>query len=152
MRCARWVFVGLALTPVGCASLIAGSGIDTDRLATREQVRSEFGFPDETGEEDGHQFDRFRTRRKIAEQHRSWSLGLAWPWTFGLIDLVGVPNEVSRLGRRVWDGQDLWFEYDAAGRVTRVRLDGEMPSFLRPPLEDIKSPPVPDPNPAADPG
>ena len=66
MRVVRLVLALTAVLPAGCAALVAKTGTDTTRFATREQVRAEFGPPDETGEEKDEPFDQFRTRRKIA--------------------------------------------------------------------------------------
>jgi hypothetical protein len=129
MRVVRLVLALTAVLPAGCAALVAKTGTDTTRFATREQVRAEFGPPDETGEEKDEPFDQFRTRRKIADSHHSASLGMSWAMTFGLADLVEFPRELILVGGRLWDGQDLRFEYDASGRVVRVLLDREEPEF-----------------------
>jgi YD repeat-containing protein len=124
MRLFRLLAVLTAALPTGCTALVASVGTDTRRFDTRDQVRAEFGPPDETGEKYGEPFDQYRTRRKIVNSLASASLGEGWAMTFGLIELVAFPRELAQVSEQMWNGQDLRFEYDASGRVLRVFLDG----------------------------
>jgi YD repeat-containing protein len=125
MRCGRLIIIALLLPSCGCSALIADGGKDLSPIKTREQIRTEFGNPDESGQTTEEAFDTYHTRRKVSEQIRSWQVGMGVVMTYGLAEVLLFPNEVYLLTRRTALGQELKFFYDSSGRVIRIHLDGE---------------------------
>jgi hypothetical protein len=113
-----------ALLSGGCAALIAHSGTDPGRAATRAQVRQTFGEPAATGGADGEPYEDFCCHAKVAENLRASVLLLTSYYSLGLADLYYVPCEVGRVGWKALRGYDLRFYYDADGRVTKYTIDG----------------------------
>jgi hypothetical protein len=124
------VAAGIALS-AGCSAMIAGSGQDLGLLSTREQVHAAMGEPVATGTSDGRCHEDFRSHRKIAEPWQGEGLVMVDYGTLGLAELIMFPAAILRVGYTTVVGQDVRFQYDAAGKVTACFLDGEpFPLFL----------------------
>lgn len=132
------LLAGLALLSGGCSVYMARSGQDLSPLATRDQVQQEFGLPAETGTTtDGQAYEDYRTRRKISEETRSYSMGMGIGMTCGLLEFFYFPTELYNYGRRFWVGQTVRFEYDATGKVCGLKLNDHVLSRTR--LQSAKS-------------
>jgi hypothetical protein len=109
------------LSSTGCAALIAVSGCEPQSL-TEQLVTEEFGAPPAAPDADGSSVT-FRTHRKIANYKQMYAMGDVI--TFGLGEVVWFPLEVYNVTRATMFGQEVTVRYDAAGRVTRVIVDGK---------------------------
>jgi hypothetical protein len=123
---------GVALS-AGCTAMIVSGGQNLSELTTREQVHAAMGEPVATSTTDGQCHEDFRSHRKIAKPWQGEGLVMVDSATFGLAELVMFPAAVLRVGYTTVVGQDVRFQYDAAGKVTACFLDGEyFPLFPTP--------------------
>ena len=116
----------------GCSVFIAQSGTDLKSLVTRDQVHATIGKPAASGFEDGVSFDQYRTRRKFPNDFDAAGDGMGFAMTVGLSEFIAFPRELYLLSKRTIFGQDLRFEYDESGDVTRASLDGSWPYIPQP--------------------
>jgi hypothetical protein len=130
MRYRLLAAAGVALS-AGCSAMIVCSGQDLSELTTREQVHAVMGEPVAAGTSDGQCHEDFRSHRKIAEPWQGEGLVMVDYGTLGLAELVMFPAAVLRVGYTSVVGQDVRFQYDAAGKVTACFVNGEaFPLFL----------------------
>jgi hypothetical protein len=130
MRYRLLVAAGVALS-AGCTAMVVGTGQDLSEPTTRKQVHAAMGEPVATGTSDGQYHEDFRSHRKIAEPWQSEGLIMVDYCTLGLAEFVMFPAAVLRVGYTTVVGQDVRFQYDAAGRVTACFVNGEaFPLFL----------------------
>lgn len=126
MRAIYFALIAAALSSAGCAGMIVGSGQNLSDLKDQAAVQAAFGSPTAAGEADGRPFEEFTTRRKIAEPWRvAPGMAMMYAMTLGLGEVVLLPVELYRTGRRTILGQQLRFTYDADGRVAAIRWDGD---------------------------
>jgi hypothetical protein len=111
----------------GCSMLIASSGKDLSQLKTRDEVREQFGEPMMSCNEEGRDFDDFRSHRKIAYQLRTAGYSMSLAMTLGLGEFITFPYEVYETGKDVIVGQDVRFYYDENGRTTECLVNGDRP-------------------------
>jgi hypothetical protein len=135
MRSLGLLLILSLLASNGCSILIARCGKDVGEITTRDKAREEFGEPSATG----RSFDEFNTRRKIYDPAEYSGTMMAVGMSLGLADLVLFPYEALELGSGTILGRKLRFDYDEAGRIINVSLDGRSCGFCR----DAPSPSAP---------
>ena len=133
MRTACLLVAAAAGLSGGCSHYIACAGTDVIALETQSQVRERLGRPDDSLQGATGWFDEYHTRRKVSEagSSRVTSMGMGIAMTFGFVEFLAFPAEVYLLVRRTLGGQSLRFNYDSAGRVTGIFLDGERLDWKR---------------------
>jgi hypothetical protein len=124
MRPALLLLIATASLAGGCSSLVAVSGTDLDKLATREEVRKEFGEPNATGHEDGRAYDDFLTYRKLTDRFNADAYARWFVLTCGYSEFITFPVELVRVGYLAAMGQIIRVYYDDEGVVTTRFLDG----------------------------
>jgi hypothetical protein len=124
MRPILFLCAATALLGSGCASCIARSGLDPERITTREQAHEIFGEPVASGTRDGQQYEDFRYHAKVAENARAVMLMYQAYQSVGLADFVYTPVEAGRAGWNTLRGYDIHFQYDASGAVTKYTVEG----------------------------
>jgi hypothetical protein len=143
VRIARTLLIAAASFVSGCAHMIAESGLDLAALPNKEAVHEQVGQPIATGTENGHYFEEYRTRRKLAEPTpaRCWGEGyvILTTMTAGLSECIAVPNELFILGRRTVFGQPIRVTYAENGSVGSVLFDE--PGVLEPSYWSKHEPP-----------
>jgi hypothetical protein len=108
----------------GCSALIAYSGENVGKLANREQVRESLGTPCKSRDDNGHRFDEYHTRRKIAEPNVAGVNFILGVESLGVLELWMFPSTLCQWTWTTLAGQDLRFEYGTNGEVERVLIDG----------------------------
>lgn len=129
MRAVVLVLIATAGLSAGCSLMIARSGKDLDKVTTREQARAELGRLVESGEKDGRAYDLFHYHGKVrVDWAEGTAMGMGWAMmfgmTFGLVELVCLPQEMYKLARGLVIGQDIEVSYDQAGKVTGFQVGG----------------------------
>lgn len=112
------------LVCAGCSALIAYSGQDVGKLANKTQVHASFGTPTNLGNEEGREFEEYRTRRKISEPQVANLIAIADIMTLGLLELWHFPAGICQNTWTTIFGQTLRFEYDDNGNVKEVFING----------------------------
>ena len=97
MQLSYVLLAGCALLPTGCSVLMARSGKDLNPLTTQDQVHHEFGLPSAAGTTDGKPYEEFKTRSKLSEMQRSYSMGMGVAMTFGLLETLHPLQHRGRL-------------------------------------------------------
>jgi hypothetical protein len=121
MRAASLLVILATLPASGCAALIAASGREPNSF-TEQQVRAEHPDAVATSTEGGTSLT-FRTREKIADRTKAYSMGYAM--TLGLGEFVWFPWEVYGVTRGTLLGQMVRVRYDSDGKVIDVTVDGK---------------------------
>ena len=120
MRSLHLVLCCFSLLPSGCASLIARTGVNAYALETREEVHQKFGKPMESWQAGDESFEVFHTRRKLADGPKAVGLAMYTGMTWGVGELDALPYELFVLADGTVRGQEVRFDYDDSGKVTRV--------------------------------
>jgi hypothetical protein len=129
MRYLRLTLVISSLISSGCSSLLARSGVDLSALATREQVRAEFGEPEASGTTEDGYYEEYHSRRKISDPVIASAYGMMFVMYFGLGEAVSLPIEAGRLASTTISGQEIRVTYDSADQVDRILIDDDSHRF-----------------------
>jgi hypothetical protein len=104
---------------------VNSSGTDLAALKDRSQVHGKFGIPVASGVIDGHEYEDFRSHRKIAEYWNGEYFIMGYWATLGFGEFIWLPTELYEAGRQIIVGQDIRFIYSTDGTVLEVFVNGE---------------------------
>jgi hypothetical protein len=146
VRLLHVLLIPCVLPAAGCTAVLVAGGKDVSELATRDDVRREFGMPlaaDQAGDES---HDDYHSRRKIAKG-RDWEQAylMVTALSLGISEVFVFPVEISRTCSWLLFGQDIRFTYDQSGNVMKVEVDGyPVVHRTQPRVKQAAPPPIPD--------